>query len=295
MPELPEVETVRRGVASGLIGRAVVRIELRRRDVLVMPGDPAGGFSRQRRPLRGAAPAPVRGVDLLEGCAVERVERRGKQIAVVGREAGGEERALIVQLGMTGHLGWCRGEEEEAHTHALWTLDDGRRLAFTDPRRFGGLRSLVGAGALEDHWAALGPDALTITGDDLAAALRRTKRDVKSVLLDQRALAGVGNIYADEALFASGIDPRARADRLTLQRVERLAASIRDVLAAAVEAGGSTIRDYRSPSGESGGYQGTHRVYGRGGESCLTCGTKLVNLRLAQRATVRCPICQTRR
>jgi len=294
MPELPEVETVRRSVEAHLLGRVVRLARLLRRDVLVAPGDPAGGFSRQRGTRRSATPVSITPADLLEGATIARVQRLGKQIAIIGVDRSGAERALGVQLGMTGHLEVGRGEPATTHVHAVWTLDVGV-LAFSDPRRFGSLRVFRTMSELEEHLRPLGPDALSIDPEALAQRLAGARRPIKAALLDQSVLAGVGNIYADEALFLSGIHPEARADRLSGDRISTLAASIRRVMSDALLAGGSTIRDYRSGTGEPGTYQAAHRVYGKAGHPCPACGELLRGSRVAQRATVYCSRCQPRR
>jgi formamidopyrimidine-DNA glycosylase len=314
VPELPEVETIRRGVESRLVGRVVLNARLFRRDVLVAPGDPAGGFARQRAAQR---PMRVRDDDLLIGATVTAVHRRGKQLAIVARWPDGAERALGVQLGMTGHLGF--EGFDPAHVHAEWEIAPGpegrptqarptqtrptqtrptqtrptqTRLVFSDPRRFGGLRVFRSLEELDRHWGTLGPDALGIRGPELHAALRDSQRAIKAALLDQRVLAGVGNIYADEALFEAGIPPRCVARRLDEAACERLAAAVRRVLGAACERGGSTLRDFTGADGSPGTYQNHHLVYGRAGLSCTICHAPLRSALIAQRTTVWCGQCQ---
>lgn len=293
MPELPEVESVRCSLEPEILHKRIKKAELFRRDVLVAPGDPRGGFSRQRsgRPT----PAATRAHDLLEGCTITEIRRRGKQLAMIGVDAAGESHALGVQLGMSGAVEFTKTRNEPAgppaHTHAQWTFAHGV-MRFIDPRRFGGLRVFRTLADLQKHFDELGPDALHITADALGAALATAKRPIKAALLDQTLIAGVGNIYADEALFISRIHPATIATRLTPEHVDTLAKAIRDVLRDAIGAGGSTIRDYRSASGVKGGFQSRHLVYGRAGEPCARCGTKLRGGRLAQRATVWCPVCQ---
>jgi formamidopyrimidine-DNA glycosylase len=169
-------------------------------------------------------------------------------------------------------------------------------MTFADPRRFGGLAGLDSPHALEDRWATLGPDALTTPLDDLAEALitelGRANRAVKAALLDQRIIAGVGNIYADEALFAARIHPRKLARRLSPDRVRLLAAHIREILTRAVDAGGSTLRDYVNADGNRGQAQTLHQVYGRAGQPCPACGLSLQTGQIGQRTTVWCRACQ---
>ncbi len=316
MPELPEVETIRRALEPLLVGRRVVRAELRRRDVLVMPGDPFGGFARQRphrppspSPSARAAkakprPAPTSPRDLLEGSTIGALRRRGKQLAILADDTNGP--VLVVQLGMSGQLLVPKNLPDDkprrgqptpfpTHVHAVWRLDDGSRLLFRDPRRFGGLRALPNQVALDELWQPLGPDALSVTADGLHEALSGTRRLVKAALLDQSLVAGVGNIYADEALFAAGISPRRRADTLTPAETARLAAALREVLDHAVAHGGSTLRDYVTPGGDAGSYQARHLVYGHAGEPCPRCGGTLTSATLAGRTTVWCPTCQPTR
>lgn len=292
MPELPEVERVRQSIEEVIAGATVDRATLHRRDVLVISGDPEGGFSRNRtryRPKRASA------AHLLQGLTLAGAHRRGKQLALVSVQGP----AVIVHLGMTGQV--RRAAEgtrlpQTDHIHATWrvTAADGSRwrLVFRDARRFGGLWHVPDAASLAERWASLGPDALSLTPTALAGVCTGAKRAVKAVLLDQRAVAGVGNIYADEACFAAGIDPHRTATTLTPGEVDALAREIRRILADAIERGGSTLRDYVDAEGTQGGAQRVHRVYGRAGLPCTRCGDPLSTDRLAQRATVWCPRCQ---
>jgi len=286
MPELPEVEHVRRSLLKPLLGAHIVGVVIRRTDV-ADAWTPRGTSTATR-------------ADLLNNARVVAIHRHGKQLAFVAQD----DRAMCVQLGMTGGMILCRGESELAcldHAHVVWQFAGAAPsprpreglLVFRDPRRFGGITCYPTFDSLRQHrWSALGPDALTIQPGELHAALSRTTRSIKAALLDQRVLAGVGNIYADEALFGARLSPRRRADRLTVIEVERLALNIRTVLDHAVQAGGSTIRDYRGSAGEEGTFQSRHLVYGRAGMPCLTCGTTLRRITLAQRTTVLCPRCQ---
>jgi formamidopyrimidine-DNA glycosylase len=274
MPELPEVESVRRSLEPHLLGRVIARAEVRRSDFCVI-GDKPRGASRR---------------DFLESARIVRLERLGKQLAFVADD----QRACVLQLGMSGTVS-INPADTAKHTHAAWTLDDNTRIDFVDPRRFGGITCYPTLDALRaHHWRELGPDALIGEPRHLIDACRDAKRAIKAVLLDQSVLAGVGNIYADESLFRSGIDPRTIARRLTPDRLAALAEAVRTVLAQAVELRGSTLRDYRDPSGQPGSAQLTHAVYGRAGQSCVRCSTTLKACRLAQRATVWCPACQRR-
>lgn len=276
MPELPEVESVRRSLEPLVLGRVITRAEVRRRDFCVVV---AG------KKTRGATPE-----EFLQSARVTRLERLGKQVAIVANDG----RSVCLQLGMSGFVDSTLGEDPK-HTHAVWTLDSGARVRFVDPRRFGGLTCYPTFESLrEQQWSSLGPDALETEAGHLVEACRDARRAIKAVLLDQGVVAGVGNIYADEALFLAGIDPRTIARRVAPERLTRLADAVRLVLARAVELRGSTLRDYRDPSGQPGGAQAAHAVYGRGGEACVRCGTTLRSCRVSQRATVWCPSCQTR-
>lgn len=293
MPELPEVETVRRTLRGKILGLRVVSAELLRRDVLIAPGDPRAGHSRTKSRKGPARATPdTAAAWLLGGTRVVDVVRRGKQLAIVG-ERDSLRRALGVHLGMTGRLEYHdrRPAPLEPHTHALLTLERGV-VSFRDPRRFGNLRVCASQEDLDALFADLGPDALDIAPSHLAGALRGSSRAIKAALLDQAVLAGVGNIYADEALHIAGIAPAKPASRLNADSLDRLCAAIRKVLANAVDAGGSTRRDFVNADGEPGRYQQEHRVYGRGGKPCLTCGRVLSAARVGQRQTVWCTTCQ---
>jgi formamidopyrimidine-DNA glycosylase len=226
---------------------------------------------------------------LLDGARIDRLERRGKQLAIVARDG----RTLVVQLGMSGQL--IAGDCDATHRHVTWEAVRGRTrvtMVFRDPRRFGGLSSWPSFDAVRQAWdAELGPDALDIGHDRLRMALAG-HRPVKAALLDQHAIAGVGNIYADESLHRANIDPRVRCSRLRDDEVRVLASAIRWVLGRAVLRGGSTLRDHRSATGLRGDAQQEHAVYGRAGLPCLQCGTPIRSCRLAGRATCWCPACQ---
>ena len=288
MPELPEVEHLRRTLARSLIGRRVTRVSLVRRDVVARPSDPPGGFSRSnRRPASRTVPP----AELLSRQRIADVLRHGKQLAILA-DTG---RAVGVHLGMSGNLLLLppRSRAPTEHVHAAWSLDDRSRLLFRDPRRFGGLWTFPSLNDLRARrWRPLGPDALSITPRSLHARLARTSRCVKAALLDQHLIAGVGNIYADEALFLARIAPHRRADHTTPDDASCLARALRRVLRDAIRAGGSTLRDYTDASGTPGTFQRRHHVYARAGLPCTRCRAPLAAAQIAQRTTVWCPRCQ---
>lgn len=268
MPELPEVETIRRELTPRLAGNRFATARAIRPEVVRGGSDKAA---------------------LLAGRRVSEIARKGKQLAVIAEDGA----CFSVHLGMSGRLEFGDSPRNRpAHTHVVWTIEDGGELRFVDPRRFGGVWTHTSRDDLQrTRWDALGPDAASVTAARLWSVCRG-KRAIKAVLLDQRALAGVGNIYADEALHASGIDPQRLAEQIAADEARALAGNIRRVLKRAVEARGSTLRDYRRPNGENGGYALSHAVYGRGGQECLTCGTTLESLQVGGRTTVRCLTCQ---
>ena len=201
---------------------------------------------------------------------------------------------VAVRLGMSGRL-WLAepGAEPERHTHVIFDLDDGRRLFFTDPRTFGNVRAVPG-GMLEawPAYAALGPEPLEIGPGEFAARFAGRSGKMKALLLDQNVVAGVGNIYADESLFRAGVSPEARADRVSESRLRRLHAALQEVLREAIAANGSSIHTYRDAHGDSGAFQNSFRAYGRAGQPCLACGTKLTRTTVAGRTTTYCRKCQ---
>ena len=274
MPELPEVETIVRDIRPALLGRRLDRVALSHDDVL-------RGVTR-----RGL----VRG---LTGATVGEVFRRAKH-AVLDLGA----RRLVVQPGMTGSLvvherPLAPDEREYAVLRA--TLDDGRELVYRDVRRLGTLL-LLDARAWARYDAAIGPEPLEpdFTPERLGMALGRSRQAVKKVIMDQKHLAGVGNIYANEALFAAGIDPSKAAAKLTPDDHRRLHAEIRRILLAAIAADGTTVRDYRTGTGEEGSFQLELLVYGREGEPCRRCGTRLAGTHaIDARNTVFCHRCQS--
>lgn len=273
MPELPEVETVRATLAPRWVGRRIVSVRVGRASVI--------------RLVEGAR-APALG----RGAVVTELRRHGKQLAVLF-DSG---RAMLVHLGMTGQLFVLApgaAPPRHDHIHIRWTLDDGAAVCFRDPRRFGGVWLYASFDGLRRaRWEALGPDALRISTASLYANLNNSARAIKACLLDQTVLAGVGNIYADEALFMAGINPHTPARALPRPDVVRLASSVRSVLRDAVRARGSSLRDYLDAELRPGTQQNRFRVYGRGGLPCPRCGCLLETTRVAQRTTASCPHCQ---
>jgi formamidopyrimidine-DNA glycosylase len=269
MPELPEVETTVRGLAPVLEGRRLVAVEARRAD------------------LRRAFPPDLR--QRLTGARVTSLGRRAKY-GLIDTDRGD---TLIFHLGMSGR--WRIDPDEiGAHDHLLLETEEGRRLALNDPRRFGSV-DLVPSGELQHYppFVAMGPEPLGDAFDAayLQAALVGRSAPIKALLLDQRIVAGLGNIYVCEALHMAGIAPSRAAGRISAMRLERLVDAIREVLAAAIEAGGSTLRDYARPSGELGYFSKQWRVYGREGEAC-GCGTVVRRTSDSGRSTFFCPRCQ---
>lgn len=285
MPELPEVETVRCSLAGALVGHRIVAVRILTRSVVTLPEGPPAGFSRTRKtqtPVSGPRAA------LLKGSTITAVLRHGKQLALVG----GRGPVVCIHLGMTGSIPICSGPRPK-HTHIEWLFDNGSIARFVDPRRFGlvvehpSYESLI-----QERWSFLGPDALTLRMADLTRACLGHQRPVKSILLDQALIAGIGNIYADESLFRARIHPQRAAASLDRVELRVLATAIRTVLRRAVQAGGSTIRDYRKPDGKTGSFQHQHLVYGRAGCPCTVCRRPLNRSQVAGRTTVFCFACQ---
>lgn len=292
VPELPEVERIRLTLEPLLVGARITKATLarRRRDIVTGRAQPT---------------------DLLEGHTITELRRKGKQLAILAHaRVQPSPRILLVHLGMSGqlfHLASGASPADPTHIHATWHLtrrddratDSARgigaappRLIFRDPRRFGGLWTIPSLTALTEHWQSLGPDALIQDIAPAITALASTTRAIKAALLDQAILAGVGNIYADEALHRAGIAPARPCRSLTTAERARLTRAIPAILRQALDAGGSTLRDYRDGAGASGSAQKLHAVYGRAGLACLTCSAILATSQLAQRTTVWCPRCQ---
>lgn len=272
MPELPEVETVRRLIVPLVEGRTIA---------WVATTGPGYFFLTPPATLRAALP----------GRTIRSVARRGKYLAL----RLDDDSRLLIHLGMSGQLLAVRStpaSPADRHVHLrVGIAERDLELRVRDPRQFGKVL-WIPAGEGTQRLERLGVDALELSAKDLRELTSGRRRSVKSVLLDQRAIAGIGNIYADEALHRSGIRPGRRASRLTGADCSRLAAAVREVLESSIERGGSSIRDWTHPDGEGGEYRQEHRVYGRGGEPCLTCGETVRRVVHHGRATHYCPRCQ---
>jgi formamidopyrimidine-DNA glycosylase len=274
MPELPEVETTRRGIEPHLVGRRIAAVILRRAD------------------LRWPIPREVS--ELLPGQLISSVERRAKYL-LIHTGAG----SAMLHLGMSGMLRVLPPDAPIGkHDHVDIVLEStaeqlGRVLRFTDPRRFGSLLWQP-AGEVHPLLAALGPEPLTdaFDGDTLWRASRGRSAAVKLFLMDNANVVGVGNIYASEALFAAGIDTRRAAGNVSRARYARLAAEVKRILAWSIERGGTTLRDFLNPDGAPGYFFRELNVYGRAGEPCKVCGTPIRQTVLGQRSTFWCPTCQ---
>jgi formamidopyrimidine-DNA glycosylase len=289
MPELPEVETIARGLARRVTGDAIESVWL----------------GQKKEPLKSPA-AEIAAT--LEHSRIAAVRRMGKHI-VFDLERNGAARAVsrkarsragegacppdahchaqwIVHLGMTGRLQVCEPHAKvEKHTHAILHLASGRELRFLDPRRFGRL-------SVAASFETSGIEPLEIDEERFVALFRGRKTPIKSALLNQKLLRGVGNIYADESLFRAGIRPRRRASTITRKQFGKLLRAIKDVLAEAIALGGSSISDYVDADGEEGFFQLQHRVYGREGQPCHVCKSAIKRVVMAGRSSHYCPSCQ---
>jgi formamidopyrimidine-DNA glycosylase len=285
MPELPEVETVARGLAKRVAGDTIESVWL------------------------GSKPEPLKSpaseiVNTLESKRIANVRRVGKHIVIDlenrGRESSRAKKKTadksvhptppnaqwIVHLGMTGRMLVCQPDDDvEKHTHAIAKLRSGRELRFVDPRRFGRLSVTYG-------FQAPGSEPLEVELERFVSLFHGRKTPIKSALLNQNLLSGVGNIYADESLFRSKIRPRRRASSLSKEDLRRLYLAVQEVLKEAIKLGGSSISDYVDADGEEGFFQLQHRVYGREGEPCLVCKTPIKRIVIGGRSSHYCPHCQ---
>lgn len=271
MPELPEVETTRRGILPYLVDRRIRALELRE--------------ARLRWPVETDLPQRLAGRRILG------VDRRGKYL-LIRLENG----TLIVHLGMSGSLRVVLppAPAPRRHDHVDLVLEDGTRVRYHDPRRFGAWLWSSGAPEFHPLLRELGPEPLgeQFDGAYLYRASRGRRTSVKSFIMDSHVVVGVGNIYANEALFAAGIHPLRQAGRIARARYERLAEAVCDVLASAIRQGGTTLRDYVDGNGRPGYFSLRLRVYGHGGEPCPRCGAPIRAVRSAQRSTFYCLRCQ---
>jgi formamidopyrimidine-DNA glycosylase len=274
VPELPEVETIRRQLAPALEGRRIVDVHVR---------DP-----------RWCEPAPPEAVeDAVRGRAIERVGRRGKYL-ILSLE---DDVHLVMHLRMTGNLLLTDDPEDPPHLRVEIELDDGRRVLFVDVRRFGTGDVLLGSDALAEYFGSrLGVEPLgaDFTGEALRAMAKGRKQPVKAFLLNQERIAGVGNIYADEALWRAQIHPLKPVGTLKRDQLEALRAAVVESLQLGIDSKGASIDDYRHVDGARGTFQERFVAYSREGEPCLRCGTPIEKLRAAGRGTYVCPTCQRR-
>jgi formamidopyrimidine-DNA glycosylase len=268
MPELPEVETIIRTLRPTLLNRKIDAARIIRQDII-----------------------HPRNTDLAQNLTNRKIavlERRGKKIIFTLDNSA----KFYIHLGMSGRLTLTPPQTPiPTHTHLILDIAS-NELRFTDPRRFGGIFWL-GTNQSPDN--DLGPEPLTIQPKELAKRLKRTSRAIKTALMDQKLIAGIGNIYADEALFTAGIHPKIPAKKLTPPQIATLTQSIKTVLNRAIHHRGSTLRDYRDSNNQPGNFQKIHQVYDRAGQPCLTCKTPITRIVLGGRSTHFCPKCQNKK
>src|SRR6185295_4910812 len=295
MPELPEVETVARGLRQTILGRRILSIRLGKTDFIV---DPAALEQH------------------LPGRRIDAVERYGKFMLLrlsetLSDELAAESRAanekmasaskaapttttpsLLVHLGMTGQLAPApAAQPHQKHTHVWMTLDDGRELRYTDPRRFGRI-AYIAAASLAGELTDFGADPLEVTCEEFAARIRTRRARIKALLLDQSVLRGVGNIYADDSLWRAKLHPARLGVQLNARQAETLRKVLQDILRKAIAMHGSSISDFLDADGEPGEYQRHHRAYGREGKRCYRCKTPIRRTIVAGRSSYFCPKCQ---
>ena len=265
MPELPEVQTVVTTLSSHVVGKKIRKVLHVRRDMITPDGFDFAAA--------------------IKGRTIESLTRRGKRIVFALDDAN----RFFIHLGMSGKL---TAESAKApilpHTHLIVDLGQSRQLRFRDPRRFGEIRWLGPTVGDEK----MGPEPLAMRVSQLAAKLKKTKRAIKNALMDQNVIAGLGNIYVDESLFAAGINPLTLASDLDEDAIRRLTKSIKSTLRRAIRHRGSTLRDYVDANGAAGRFKRLHRVYGRKGEPCAKCKTPIERIVLGGRSTCFCPRCQ---
>jgi formamidopyrimidine-DNA glycosylase len=277
MPELPEVETIARGLAHNLTGDVIESVWL----------------GNKPEPLKSPPGEIVRALEQARIAGVRRVGKHivvnlSRQSPVTSRQKKPKQQAQwIVHLGMTGRLLIAQPDVAVAkHTHAILRLRSGRELRFVDPRRFGRLA------VVRHGFQAPGSEPLDVGVESFAGLFHQRKTPIKSALLNQSLLSGIGNIYADESLFRAGVRPRRRAASLTRAELQRLYVAVQEVLNEAIAAGGSSVSDYVDSNGDAGLFQFQHRVYGREGDPCLVCRTPIKRIVIAGRSAHYCPQCQ---
>jgi formamidopyrimidine-DNA glycosylase len=300
MPELPEVETIARGLATRVMGDVIESVWLGSKPEPLKSKASVMVAALESRRIAGVRRVGKHIVFDLENDGVARAPApaslgttaRSKKVKIT-KAAGGGARATqsasaqwIVHLGMTGRMLVCSADQAvEKHTHLIAKLASGRELRFVDPRRFGRLSVASG-------FEASGSEPLEVELEDFVNLFRGRKTPIKSALLNQKLLSGVGNIYADESLFRAGIRSRRRAASLTRENLRKLYVAVREVLKEAIALGGSSVSDYVDADGEEGFFQLQHRVYGREGEPCLVCKTPIKRVVIAGRSAHYCPKCQ---
>jgi formamidopyrimidine-DNA glycosylase len=274
MPELPEVETVSLGLQKRALGRRILAVEIRHPSVIV--GSPEQ-FTAE-----------------LEGRTIVSIRRKGKALALELEADNGPPRFMLVRLGMTGQFTvTARETPPEPHTHVLLALGDREEVRFRDVRRFGRLRCCTRE-EMEAAFDRLGPDAQQVSEEHFLSALRARRGAIKSWLMNQQLLAGLGNIYADESLFVAGIHPLAQPGRISARKARRLFRAVRKVLDHAVKLQGTSFRDYVDIEGRPGNYEPRLRVYQRTGKPCRRCGRPIRRIVIGGRSSHFCPRCQPR-
>jgi formamidopyrimidine-DNA glycosylase len=293
MPELPEVETIARGLAKRVTGDTIESVWLgQKKEPLKSPAAQIASVLEHSRiaQVRRMGKHIVFDLDRVAPTPSSAIGQRSNKVARVAQppKTGQTKAQWIVHLGMTGRLQVCDPQmETPKHTHATLKLSSGRELRFIDPRRFGRL-SVASSGDFD----AAGVEPLEVDLERFVDLFRGRKTPIKSALLNQKLLRGVGNIYADESLFRAGIRPRRRAVSITHEQLRKLYPSVQEVLKEAIALGGSSVSDYVNADGEEGFFQLQHRVYGREGEPCLVCKTPIKRVVIAGRSSHYCPKCQ---
>jgi formamidopyrimidine-DNA glycosylase len=287
MPELPEVETIARGLRQSVLGRRILSVTLGKTDFI---DDPAA--VEQHLPGKQITAVERYGKFMLLRLAPPASAGSSSSAPSGTSNGDGGAASLLVHLGMTGHIAPHPAPQPcKKHTHACFLLDDGRELRYTDARRFGRIAYLAGA-ALEEELYGLGADPLEVSVEEFVARVRMRRARVKALLLDQGVLRGVGNIYADESLWRAKIHPARLGTRLTRKQAEALHDSLLNILEKAIVMRGSSISDFLDAEGEPGEYQRRHRAYGREGKPCYRCRTPIRRTIVAGRSSYFCPRCQ---